>query len=449
MGQFTPIALHPANPHYFLYKQKPTILITSGEHYGAVFNPDFNFIVYLDELKSKGLNLTRTFTGAYVETPGSFRITNNTMVPARGRLLCPWARSNDTGYLYGGNKFDLGRWDEDYFTRLKSFVSAAGERGIIVELALFCPFYQEDVWQASPMNARNNINGIGNLHRNDVYTLDRNGALLGIQEKMVRKIVDELKTYDNVLYEICNEPYFDGVTLQWQHHIADILTDAEKDFKSRHLITQNIANAFKKIDTLHPSVSVYNFHYAAPPVTVGMNYHLNKVIGDNETGFRGNSDSTYRKEGWQFILAGGGLYNNLDYSFAVGQENGSYLYPSTQPGGGSNALRYQLSYLKNFIHLFDFIAMKPDTNFIISGTPAKAVTQVLSQSGKQYALYLFGGSRASLELNLPSGVYHATWMNTLTGKYEKRKVVRSRNGRARIGSPVYTEDIAMRLVRKR
>src|SRR5262245_11031978 len=33
-----PLALHPDNPHYFLFRGKPTILITSGEHYGAVLN---------------------------------------------------------------------------------------------------------------------------------------------------------------------------------------------------------------------------------------------------------------------------------------------------------------------------------------------------------------------------------------------------------------------------
>lgn len=27
-----PISLHPDNPHYFLFRGKPTVLITSGEH---------------------------------------------------------------------------------------------------------------------------------------------------------------------------------------------------------------------------------------------------------------------------------------------------------------------------------------------------------------------------------------------------------------------------------
>ena len=55
-----PIRLHPKNPHYFEFQAKPTVLITSTEHYGAVLNPDFDFITYLDTLKAAGLNLTRT-----------------------------------------------------------------------------------------------------------------------------------------------------------------------------------------------------------------------------------------------------------------------------------------------------------------------------------------------------------------------------------------------------
>ena len=52
-----PSELHTSNPHYFLFRGSPTVLITSGEHYGAVLNLDFDYIRYLDELQSNGLNL--------------------------------------------------------------------------------------------------------------------------------------------------------------------------------------------------------------------------------------------------------------------------------------------------------------------------------------------------------------------------------------------------------
>ena len=218
-----PVSLHPENSHYFLYQGKPTILITSGEHYGAVLNLDFDYVRYLDELKAKGLNNTRTFTGAYVEPQGAFNIAKNTLAPSANRFIAPWPRSATPGYANGGNRFALTKWDPAYFQRLKDFVGQARKRGVIVELNLFCPFYEDSQWNLSPQNATNNVNDIGNVSRTNVYTLDKHGGLLAVQEAMVRKIVAELKSFDNVYFEIYNEPYFGGVTMEWQHHIVDVI----------------------------------------------------------------------------------------------------------------------------------------------------------------------------------------------------------------------------------
>jgi hypothetical protein len=92
-----------------------------------------------------------------------------------------------------------------------------------------------------------------------------------------------------------------------------------------------------------------------------MNYSPRKVIGDDETGFRGTDDAPYRMEGWDFIIAGGALYNNLDYSFAAGYEDGTFAYPPTQPGGGNPGFRRQMKILRDFIHGFDFVGCGPTT----------------------------------------------------------------------------------------
>jgi len=442
-----PLALHPENPHHFLFRGKPTVLITSGEHYGAVLNLDFDYVKYLDTLQADGLNLTRTFSGAYVEPQGAFNIARNTLAPAPNRFICPWARSDTPGYANGGNKFDLKRWDSAYFARLKDFVGQAAKRGIVVEMNLFCPFYEEPQWRLSPQNATNNINGVGSVPRTDVYTLDKHGGLLAVHEAMVRKIVSELRAFDNVYYEICNEPYFGGVTLEWQRHIADVIVDTEKSLPNKHLISQNIANGKAKVENPHPAVSIFNFHYATPPETVAMNYELNKAIGDNETGFKGTANTHYRMEGWEFILAGGGLYNNLDYSFTVGHEDGTFAYPPTQPGGGNPTLRRQLSILKNFINSFDFIRMRPDNSVIKSSLPEKSRAWVLVEPGRQYAVYVFGGKRIDLSVEIPAGKYRAEWLNPLTGEFDKRELLDHAGGLLALSSPPCEEDIALRLVR--
>ena len=445
IAQNRPVSLNAKNPHYFSYRGRPAVLITSGEHYGAVLNLDFDYVTYLDVLKANGLNLTRTFTGAYLEPAGAFSIASNTLAPGPGRLICPWKRSDEAGYAGGGNKFDLSAWDPAYFARLKDFVAQAQKRGIIVELAFFCPFYDESQWKISPMNAANNVNGIGNVESKNVYTLDKSGDLLALHERLVKKIVAELQKYDNLIYEICNEPYFGGVTLDWQHHIAETVRQAEQGFKYPHLISQNIANNTLKIKDPHPAVSVFNFHYATPPVAVADNYQLNKVIGDNETGFKGNADETYRMQGWLFLLAGGALYNNLDYSFTPDRENGTFQYPSTQPGGGSVALRRQLSYLKDFMGGLDFVNMKPELSFIKENFSGDAQVQALAGTGRQYAVYFCGEQKKDLDLELPAGKYKVQWMNTLNGAWEGVQRIGHAGGALKLTVPAYQADIALRI----
>ena len=158
-----PIRLLPENPRYFQFRGEPAFLITSGEHYGAVLNLDFDHEPYLDELHRRGFNQTRTFAGTYREVPESFNIRDNTLGPKPGRYQSPW--------IMDGDKYDLDRFDPAYFERLRSFVSEAGQRGIVVELVLFCPFYEEPLWKVNPMNAANNVNEVGDCPREEVYTL--------------------------------------------------------------------------------------------------------------------------------------------------------------------------------------------------------------------------------------------------------------------------------------
>ncbi len=440
--RFKPIQLHPDNPHYFLWLNKPTILITSGEHYGAVLNQAFDYKMYLKTLESYGFNLTRTFSGAYCEPVGAFKIKNNTLAPAKGHFICPWARSNTPGYANGGNKFDLKKWDNAYFKRLRNFVKEAGKCGVVVELVLFCPFYKDDMWKLSPMNAINNINDIGKMERTKAYTLNY-PSLLAVQDSMVRRIVKELRNFDNVYYEICNEPYFGGVTLEWQNHIAETIVKAEAKFKRKHLIAQNIANKSKKVVNPNPHVSIFNFHYAKPPETVTENYSLNKVIGDDETGFAGSDPKPYRLEGWDFIIAGGAVYDNLDYSFTVNHEDGTAEINA--PGSGGSVLHKQLEILKDFINSFDFIEMKPDNSVIKGGIPDKATARALVQIGHAYAIYIKGGNKVKLILELPKGNYKAEWVNTKTGKVDKTEKFQHTNGNRSLSSPKYVDDIALRI----
>ena len=437
-----------------MYQGEPVILIGSTEHYGAVMNLDFDYIKYLDEIAESGLNITRTFTGVYVEPAGAFGISKNTLAPDPGRFICPWARSTEPGYSNGGSKFDLTKWDEAYFVRLKDFITQAGKRNIIVELDLFSNFYDTIQWKLSPLNAINNINGIGNVKdHKEVLTL-RHDEILAEQEKMVRKIITELKDFENLYYEVCNEPYF-GDTLalrEWEVHMTGIIADAEKDFKYKHLISNNVQNFKKLVPVPRQHVSIYNFHYAEPPVTVPMNYHLKCPVGDNETGFRGIVGYIYRIEAWRFILAGGALFNHLDYSFTIDNEDGTYVVKKGQPGAGSRELRAQFSLLSGFMSKLNFVNMRPVTDEDVRTDINGASINGLVEDGKVWALYLSLKDTVkvstTLEVNLPEGSYDIKWLDTKTGAENSESQNGHNGGWIQVRSPEYLHDLALVIRRK-
>jgi len=468
-----PFALHPENSRYFLYKNKPTVLITSAEHYGAVLNQDFDIELYLETLHNEGMNYTRIFAGSYVEIPGSFNIGNNTLAPAVGSFIAPWKRVEETGLYHGEKKFDLNEWNPTYFDRLHRFVSVAEKYDIIVELTFFCSTYQDASWERNPFNPGNNINDISSdLNRKKSNMLE-NGNLTGFQKRMVEKIVTELNEYDNIFYEIQNEPWSDDpqkvmrtlrtlnpnpdqgkwfkwaerasdASLKWQSEMAQMVVDTEKKLPKKHLIAQNYTNFKHSVLNVDPNIDIINFHYAWPEA-VWMNYGWKRPVVFDESGFAGTSDTTYLRQAWQFMLAGGAGFNNLDYSFFVGKEDGTGI--NDAPGGGSTNLREQLTVLHNFINTFDFVKMKPDLK-IVTHSPGVQF-QAISQPGKQYGIIFTGVEDEWVKLTLPKGKYDFQFISPFTGKKLKSGFfTQEKNGEYKLTFPSFTELIALRIVKK-
>ena len=193
---------------------------------------------------------------------------------------------------------------------------------------------------------------------------------------------------------------------------------------------------------MDPAVSILNFHYAYPDA-VELNYGWRRPVGLDETGFAGSDDATYRRQAWRFLLAGGSLFDNLDYSFTTSRPDGTDT--NEAPGGGSPALRAQLGVLKRFIEGFDFVRMSPDRR-VVALAPG-AFREALVNPGRAYAIYLDGRLTGDLVLELPAGRYEATWIDVLTGGSLRRASVRHPGGRLTLAPPAYRQDVALRVVR--
>lgn len=409
-----PICLCPENKKYFWFRGRPTVLITSASHYGAIINRHYDYIKEVDELAWHGLNLVRLFGGHYREIPGDFGIVKNILAPAMKDYIAPF-RKTSTG------QYDVSLPNQEYDNRLIDFVQKCHERNIIVEISIFCPFYHEGLWDICPMNGKNNINGVGNIDSLSFHRLT-DSATVRAQENYVAHLLCTLNRFDNVYYEIMNEPWANKVPLEFELYFADFIKTYERKLPLQHMVARNPANGWERLDD-HKNIDLVNFHYASPPYAIEANRHLDCDIGLNETGFAGSNIAIYRKQAWDFIMSGGALFNNLDYSFAVGYEDGTWYDPN-DPGAGSAELRKQLGILKNFLMSADLIYLQPDMKPIKRCHALHGLSYCLK--GKdEYLFYFRSNNELRVLLDVSPGTYECKWVNAINGE-EKLEIIHTK-----------------------
>jgi hypothetical protein len=471
-GGAEPVRAHPDNPHYYLFRGKPTVLITSAEHYGAVMNRAFDYTAYLDALKSHGLNYTRIYPAALVEAPGFFHL-ENTLAPSPGNLIQPWTRSQTPGYRGGGNRFDLNQWDPAYFARLKDFLTQADARDIVVEICFYNAQYRQ-AWPFSPMYWENNIQGVGHLGYNDVQTL-KHPDFVRHQDDFVRRIVEEVNAFDNVILEICDEPLSYGTPADlagpWLEHFVELIKQTESNLPKKHLLGQQVQGRIGgPVDfSANPNVNVIVTQYVweTPDKQVGglkaldQLYDRNKPIDMNETGYyplsswyQGDKVGDVRVEAWEFMAGGGSSFNNLNGMYTVRD-------PAGKAAENKPVLETMQS-LKQFVESFEFLKMRPDRSFVVSGMPAGVHYRGMSERGEQYALYhhhsklkeyvyevVPGAYEERLVLALPAGAYRADWIEPSTGAVLASEMFNHSAGERAFATPKHAVDMALRIKRQR
>jgi hypothetical protein len=464
-----PIRINPRNPHYFLWNGKANVLVTSAEHYGAVVNGDFDYIPYLDTLRAHGLNYTRIYPGFLFEPMGKF-IRGNTLGARPGSLVLPWARSNVPGYLLGGNKFDLDRPNPAFYARLNDFIAQASNRGIVVEICFYNAQYS-DTWPMSPLYVENNVQGSGDCEFEDAQTL-KHPDLVKHEDNYVREITRQVNAFDNVVLEICDEPFLTGTPIgeagEWIAHQLQVIRETEAGLPNKHLIAQQVEGPeggpcdFSS----NPGISVITTQYVYDSSAQQMGgmraldvkYGINKPIEFNETDYypawyHGDKEAASRVEAWEFIVGGGAGFNHLNGVYTV--RNPAGKSPDNQ------RILTALQSLVKFMGSFDLEGMKQDTAFVASGLPPGVYSRAISEPGRQYAAYHHhstggkgsaytvtpGNYREELGLVLPAGSYALEWVDPATGEVIASEQFHHEGGNRPVRAPEHHVDIALRVKR--
>mgnify|MGYP000860332931 CR=1 FL=1 len=240
-----PLKYFAINPNYFTDNSGNAIFLT-GSHTWENFQdisseeniPKLNWKEYLDMMESKNHNFMRfwVWEHPYGASWSSMPITIEPM---------PYLRTGKDKAFDGNPKFNLDKWNEDYFKRIRERVIDAGKRGIYVSVMLFQGWSLNkggikgaDPFHSHPYHTKNNVNGVDVKDKGidkeglpTLHSLD-NKSVLARQEAYVKKVIETVNDLDNVLYEIINE----GGTVEWCYHIINYIKEVEKKMPKQHMV---------------------------------------------------------------------------------------------------------------------------------------------------------------------------------------------------------------------
>lgn len=484
MSEFLPFRIHPANPRCFEFRGKPLVLLCATEHYGSVMNRAFRFERYLADHADKGHTLTRLFL-LFRELQSAIN-PYSPCKPDSPDYIAPWPRTGPGKALDGEPRYDLTRWNDEFFERLHRFFKLASELGVVIEATLFSNTYQDAVWALNPLNPANNIQQLGpsSWHR---YLTTSDAPLWEKQQEYVRKVAGELNGYDNFYFEVCNEPgTFNVVETPpseidaWQDAIAAVVRSTERSLPNQHLVFGGQAftippfyqptdesfagNTFDAV-TIHPlpdtnfggrtydmggfmskqlHLQEYKeFTLAASEIPKPMVHDEDNIASC----FRDPDGWTiHRKRAWVAAMCGAG-YDVIDFSIVVHAEDGT---PESR-----RCIRSWIGHLSSFIHSMDVPRVQPLGDWLHE-KPSELFECTLAEEGDDYAVYLADAREltdpgagtpisGSIRFSLPQGDYRVSMFSPATGAYSP--AVSVHGGEVSLGVEPFTNDIAIRIRR--
>jgi hypothetical protein len=421
-----PLSVCPSNRRYFTDGSGKAIYLT-GSHTWANFATDqgtgdpptgIDYDAYLDFLVAHHHNFFRGWVWDL-----AYSVQGSNGGPFRWNPF-PWQRTGPGEATDGQPKFDLSKFDQAYFDRVRSRVRAAGDRGIYVSVMLFqayaLQFNRSDA-DAYPLDGRNNVNGIDAGTGYDANTL-RIPAVTAMQEAYVRKVIDTVNDFDNVLYEIANEG--GEYSTQWQYHMVDLVHRYEKSMPKQHPVGMTFqykggsnATLFASpADWISPNCS--DGYIQDPPPADGSKV----MIVDTDHGF-GWTD--LKKAGpagqqawvWKNFLRGNQtLFMDPYLAKIAGPNTGRNSPVGTSPrepyfGIGPDpyweTIRVAMGRARTYAQRLDLAASVPRKDLSSTG-------YCLANPGQEYLAYNPSPAR-SFTVTLTEGTYAFEWFNPTTG----------------------------------
>lgn len=443
-----PLRVCAENPRYFT-DNSGRVVYLSGSHTwlnlqdGALTDPPpaFDYAKWLGFLKAHDHNFFRLWAWEQatwsVESKDPFYFTP-----------LPYERIGPGTALDGKPKFDLSRFDQTYFDRLRQRVITAGEQGIYVSIMLFNGWSVSkrkgelalaNPWLGHPYNAANNINGVngdpnGDSSGDEVHQLSsRSPAFLpsytSYQEAYVKKVIDTVGDLDNVLYEIANETNGGQESINWQYHMIDLIHQYERNRPKQHPVGitsawpggKNAELLASPAEWISPNSPNGSLEY--PAIADGTKVVVSDT--DHLVGIGGN-----RVWAWKAFTRGENLLfmDRYDDGFPL-EDDG---YDLNNPNDSS--LRLNLGFIRSYADRVDLLSMEPHGELSSSGYALAN----LAPEETEFLVYLPLEKTVTVDLTSASGALKIEWFDPSTGSLHDGGI--TTGGTTRSFSSPFSED---------
>lgn len=422
------------NPNYF-QDANGNVLILSGSQTwntlqdwgsnGSVQTLDFN--AYVDFLRAHGHNFTllwRTELPKFCGLPSTASSPPDMTVSPQ-----PWLRTGPGKATDGGLKFDLRKFNQRFFDRLRARAQALNAAGIFVGVYLFTGEWLNSFrcsGDGYPFTGANNINGVddgyaGGHKGTGSITMTAPNAITAFQDAYVEKVIDTLNDLPNVLWIVSEEAPSDSIW--WNNHQISHIRAYESRKPHQHpigfaaMIGSSDAALFNSnADWVAPEVRI------SPNKSCGTGKPACKVnVNDSDHSYWGIWNETAqqnRNYAWENFMTGNQVLFMDPYVVYYPRENRNLCAsPNNAICSGPDThwdnFRNNLGYILKFSRRVDLGNVAPHSSLSSTGYCLAQTPSI----GAEYLVYAPSDGSFTVNLSAMAGSRKLAveWFNPATG----------------------------------
>lgn len=423
------IRAYSVNPYYWQYNGKPVLLL-GGSWQDNLFNHPIGLERHLDLLKSVG--------GNYLRNVMSHRNVGNVFA-----------------YQQVDGKFDLDRFNDEYWRRFENFLRMTHERDIIVQIEIWATWdHYEDHqslggWSKHPFNPANNItytaaeSGLParvtyaprsepteHAFFRSVPELANNELVLRYQQAFVDKLLSYSLACPHVLYCMNNET---GERVEWGDYWASYVrrraresgvevcvTDMRRseDVRSKdhtYIFDRPELYAFVDISQNNAWAGLGQKHYDNILYVRQRLARQPRPINNNKNygaARHGEEESVARF--CRIVFAGGA---SVRFHRPHPREDRDAHEAATDFGLGlSPRAQSIIASMRKIADALEIVKTEPRNDLLSDRSPNEAYC--LAEPGKQYAVYFPDGGHVTLDVSETRGNLQIRWLDINRGAWQ-------------------------------